>query len=1033
MKTKSGQILQILIDTGSNRNYIQPSLVSKPIPNDDCFYANSIGGSTKITHHVEANLFGLKDNKIKFFLLPSLKSFDAILGNDSLNELSAIIYTKQNYIEIKNGLKLRMKQKISQTVNNLNIKMDHMSDSQKNAINSLEEEYAPLFSKPNEKLTYTTTVVGEIRTTTDSPVFTKFYPYPMPLKGEVESQIRQLLDDGIIRPSRSPYNSPVWVVPKKADSKGNKQYRVVIDYRKLNTVTIADRYPIPDINEVLSQLGRNKFFTVLDLKSGFHQIPLKESDVEKTAFSINNGKYEFVRLPFGLKNAPSIFQRALDDILRKFIGQICYVYIDDIIIFSQTEDQHIQHIREIFHTLNKARMKVQLDKCRFFEKQVEFLGFVVSSDGIRTNPTKVEAITNFPAPRTLKELRSFLGLSGYYRRFVKNYAKLAKPLTALLRGEDGRMSKAQSSKKNIDLNEEQVEAFQMLKNSLISTDVVLTYPDFKKPFQLTTDASQFAIGAVLSQDDRPITFISRTLNKGEEKYATNEKEMLAIFWALSALRSYLYGSAKVKIITDHQPLTFALSNKNQNNKLKRWKAFLEEFDYELQYQPGKTNVVADALSRIVNPSDINALTLTQQSGERSAEKLIPNVETPINAFKNQLFIEIGPSPSSSFKIIFPTYHRHQIIEPNFTQDSLTQILKKHLNPSVINGVKAEQSIRSMIQQIFPLHFSTYKIRFTQIQVEDVTSETEQEEIVINAHRRAHRNDKENKAQILKSHYFPGMSEKIKRITEKCSVCTENKYDRHPEKPEFQPTPIPKFPGQIVHIDIYFTDGKIILTAVDKFSKYALTKILKSRAIEDIKQPLREIVLSFGVPETIVVDNEKSLSSNSVSHMLENMFKIKVYKIPPYTSSANGQVERFHSTLSELMRCLKTKKIHNNFSELLDMSVYEYNRSIHSTTKCKPIDVFFGKNKLNHPEQLELEKKEIIKKIETKQSADLNYHNKNRSPPKNYSIGDIIYVKINKRIGNKLSPRYRKEIVRENRNTTVITKSGKTIHKGLIKH
>lgn len=929
--------------------------------------------------------------------------------------------------------KIRIKQKTYQAINNLDIQMDHMSDPQKNAINSLVTRCASLFSKPDEKLTYTTTVVGEIRTTTNSPVYTRYYPYPMPLKEEVEGQIRQLLEDGIIRPSRSPYNSPVWVVPKKPDSKGNKQYRVVIDYRKLNLVTIADRYPIPEINEVLSQLGKNKFFTVLDLKSGFHQIPLKESDVEKTAFSINNGKYEFVRLPFGLKNAPSIFQRALDDILRNHIGKICFVYIDDIIIFSKTEDDHVRHIQDIFHTLNRARMKVQLDKCRFFEKQVEFLGFVVSPDGIRTSPAKVEAITSFPVPKTLKDLRSFLGLSGYYRRFIRDYAKVAKPLSALLRGENGRTSKTKSSKTEIHLDNEALEAFQKLKNSLTSTDLILMYPDFGKVFQLTTDASQFAIGAVLSQDDRPITFISRTLSKAEEMYATNEKEMLAIFWALGALRSYLYGSAKVQIITDHQPLTFALSNKNHNNKLKRWKAFLEEFDYELQYKPGKTNVVADALSRTANLSNINSLTSTQHSGESSPENLIPSVEVPINAFKNQILINVSPNSSIDFKIVFPTYHRHQITEPTFTPDNLIKILKKHLNPSVVNGIKTEEAIMGMIQQIYSTHFHNYKIRFTQIQVDDVTNESDQDRIIIDTHQRAHRNERENKAQILKTYYFPGMTRKIRRVTKQCSVCIENKYDRSPEKPEFQPTPIPEFPGQIAHIDIYFTDGKIILTAIDKFSKYALTKILKSRATEDVKQPLREIILALGVPETIVVDNEKSLSSNSVSFMLENLFKIKVFKIPPYTSSANGQVERFHSTLSELMRCIKAKKIHSTFSELLDMSVYEYNRSIHSTTKRKPIDVFFGKNKLNNSEQLDLERKEISEKIKRKQAVDLDYHNRRRSPPKNYSIGDTIYVKINKRIGNKLSPRYKKEIVGENRNTSIVTKSGKEIHKSLIKH
>ena len=957
-----------------------------------------------------------------------MKSFHGILGHDSLEELNAVIHVKEQYMLIDNVKKIKIYQHISQSINKVELRTDHLNKTQIAKLEEAIQMYPNLFTEPNHKLTYTSRVQGEIRTTTDTPVFSKTYPYPMALKSEIEKQVLELLNDGIIRPSKSPYNAPVWIVPKKMDASGEKKYRMVIDYRKLNSITVPDRYPIPEINEVLSNLGENKYFSVIDLKSGFHQIPLKESDIEKTAFSINNGKFEFVRLPFGLKNSPSIFQRTLDDVLREHIGKICYVYIDDIIIFGKNETDHFQNLHKVFRTLESANFKVQLDKCEFAKQQIEFLGFIVDVNGIKTNPDKVRAIVNISPPKTLKDLRSFLGMSGYYRRFIRDYAKLAKPLTSLLRGEDGRVSKNASKNRRIFLDQDAIDSFQKIKNSMTSEDIILSHPNFEKDFDLTTDASEYAIGAVLSQDRKPITFLSRTLNKTEEHYATNEKEMLAIIWALTTLRNYLYGSRKINIFTDHQPLTFALSSKNTNSKMKRWKAILEEYNYELKYQPGKTNIVADALSR---PPQINSMTATQHSSESSSHNLIPAIECPINAFKNQLFILVDDQEKYEFKIPFPTYHRHVIKQPHYSKEDLITVLKKYLNPSVINGLFTSEPIMGIIQEFYPEHFKNFKVRFTQSIVQDITNESEQEEIIISEHKRAHRNGKENREQIRQKYYFPKMAEKTNRIVKTCKICKEQKYDRHPNKPSFEVTPIPKKPGEIIHVDIYSTEKNLVLTAIDKFSKYAQAKILKSRAIEDIKEPLRELILAFGVPNSIVIDNEKSLNSATIKFLLQDQFGINIYTTPPYCSSVNGQVERFHSTLSEIMRCLKPEKLHTSFHDLLTKSIYEYNSSIHSVTRKKPIEIFFGR-KCRNQKEIEDERKEISNRLKEKQEQDLEKHNKDRDKIKNYSVGEKIYVKVNKRLGSKLSPRYREEIVKEDRNTTILTNSGKIVHKSNIK-
>lgn len=929
-----------------------------------------------------------------------------------------------------------LKQHRAQEVNNIDLRITHLNDGQKQKLFHIIDRCPTLFSDPDKQLTYTTRIKGEIRTTTDTPVYSRAYPYPMALKSEVEKQVNELLREGIIRPSRSPYNSPVWIVPKKEDASGVKKYRMVIDYRKLNSVTVPDRYPIPEINEVLSNLGKNQYFTTIDLKSGFHQIPLKDSDVEKTAFSVNNGKFEFVRLPFGLKNAPSIFQRTLDDILREHIAKRCYVYIDDIVIFGKDQEEHLKNLELVFKTLEDANLKVQLDKCEFLQREVEFLGFIVGTKGIKPNPKKVQAIINLSPPRTLKELRSFLGMSGYYRRFVRDYAKLAKPLTTLLRGEDGRVSKNASKNKSIQLDAKARSAFEKLKNTLISEEVMLSHPNFDKEFELTTDASDYALGAVLMQDNRAITFISRTLSKTEENYATNEKEMLAIIWSLNSLRNFLYGSRKVKIFTDHQPLTYALSNKNTNSKMKRWKSILEEYNYVLEYKPGRSNVVADTLSRPPKPVELHTLTSTQHSDDSSSHNLIPSVEVPINVFRNQIILKTDEYETSyQTKTFFSSKHiRHIFTQPTYSESDIIDIFKRYANPNLVNGLLTSETVMGRIQEIYLQHFNSYKFRYTQLIVNDIEDEDVQNKIISVEHKRAHRNAYENRMQILRKYYFPKMAAKISNIIKPCTICKENKYERHPNNQKIHATPIPEYPGHTIHIDIFSTEKQMVLTAIDKFSKFAQAKLIESRAVEHIKKPLQDILFYFCVPVAVVViDNEKALNSASIISMMRDNLKIEVFTTPPFKSEVNGQVERFHSTLSEIMRCLKAEGPPRSFEQLLERAVNEYNFTIHSTTRKKPVEIYFGRTPNIDPDQYERVRLGNIAKLRVKQEKDMKNHNKKRKPAKQYSSGDVIYVKHNKRIGSKLTVRFVREIVKENKNSVVTTESGRTVHKSNIRN
>ena len=309
-------------------------------------------------------------------------------------------------------------------------------------------------------------------------------------------------------------------------------------------------------------------------------------------------------MPFGLKNAPATFQRMINHVLREFINNECVVYIDDILIFSTSLQEHINSITKIFKKLREFNLKIQLDKCSFFAKDSEFLGHLLTNKGIKPNPKKIQAIQTLKIPNTCKAIKSFLGITGYYRKFIKDYAKIAQPLTHCLKKDS-----------KIDLkNPKYIAAFEKLKE-IITRDPTLKYPNFNKKFCLTTDASQFAIGAVLSQNGHPIPYASRTLNEHEIKYSTIEKELLAIIWSTKYFRPYLYG-VKFLVRTDHRPLVWLSSLKEPNSKLQRWKIKLNEFDFDIEYVKGSENNVADFLSRIdVDKKEINIVATENDDSE----------------------------------------------------------------------------------------------------------------------------------------------------------------------------------------------------------------------------------------------------------------------------------------------------------------------------------------------------------------------------------------------------------------------------------
>ncbi|KAK2441465.1 hypothetical protein QL285_012763 [Trifolium repens] len=396
---------------------------------------------------------------------------------------------------------------------------------------------------------------------------------------ELKSQIEDLLEKGFIRPSVSPWGAPVLLVKKK-DGKS----RLCVDYRKLNKVTIKNRYPLPRIDDLMDQLRGASVFSKIDLKSGYHQIRVRDEDIQKTAFRTRYGHYEFLVMPFGVTNAPAIFMAYMNRIFHSFLDKFVVVFIDDILVYSRNEEEHVEHLRLVLQVLRESKLYANPSKCEFWLEEVNFLGHVISRDGIAVDPAKIDTVLSWKQPQTVTDVRSFVGLAGYYRRFIEGFAKIVAPMTQLTRKDQP-----------FAWTEKCDSSFQLLKERL-TTSPVLVLPQSDEPYEVYCDASHQGLGCVLMQHKRAVAYASRQLKVHEKDYPTHDLELAAVVFALKIWRHHLYGCTFV-VFSDHKSLKYLFDQKELNMRQRRWMETLKDFDFTLEYHPGKANVVADALSR----------------------------------------------------------------------------------------------------------------------------------------------------------------------------------------------------------------------------------------------------------------------------------------------------------------------------------------------------------------------------------------------------------------------------------------------------
>jgi len=396
---------------------------------------------------------------------------------------------------------------------------------------------------------------------------------------EIQRQVQALLDKGYIRESLSPCSVPVLLVPKKDGT-----WRMCVDCRAINNITIRYRYPIPRLDDMLDELSGAVVFSKVDLRSGYHQIRMKLGDEWKTAFKTKFGLYEWLVMPFGLTNAPSTFMRLMNEVLRPFIGLFVVVYFDDILIYSKSTEEHLEHLHAVFDALRTARLFGNLEKCTFCTTRVSFLGYVVTPQGIEVDSSKIDAIQSWPTPSTVTQIRSFLGLAGFYRRFVRDFSSIAAPLHEL-------------TKKGIPFSwgPAQEEAFTILKDKLTHAPL-LQLPDFNNMFELECDASGIGLGGVLLQAGKPVAYFSEKLSGAQLNYSTYDKELFALVRTLQTWQHYLWPREFI-IHSDHEALKHIRSQTNLNRRHAKWVEFIESFPYIIKHKNGKDNVIADALSR----------------------------------------------------------------------------------------------------------------------------------------------------------------------------------------------------------------------------------------------------------------------------------------------------------------------------------------------------------------------------------------------------------------------------------------------------
>lgn len=867
---------------------------------------------------------------------------------------------------------------------------DNLNEEEKISLHKICAKFADVFHIAGDVLEISKLPMQEIRIKPGvSPIYTRQYRLPYAQKAEVHKQIDKMLKDGIITDSKSEWSSPLLVVPKKAGLQ--QTWRVVTDYRAINNVIQDDPFPLPLVEEVLDSLNGALYYSHLDLTQAYYQVGLEEKSRKYTAFSTDRGRYELTRIPMGMKTSANCFSRAMTLAMTGLTHESCLIYLDDLCVFGSTLENHNQNLIKVLQRLRDLNLKLNPSKCKFLQKDILYLGHVVSANGIQPDPEKIKVIQNYPMPTTVKETKRFVAFANFYRKYIKGFADIAKPLNAL-------------TKKGVKFiwSEECQNSFETLKTALTNPPV-LAFPNFDKnnQFVLKTDASNMALGAILcNSDDRPVAYASRQLSKAEISYPVIQKELLSICFAVKKFRPYLWGR-KFKILTDHRPLVYLFGMKDPSSRLTKFRLELEQYDFIIEYIKGIHNLGPDALLRIRITSDelkdltqatndtIMAITRAQaknqlKESEDSSDDGSSDIEDRVD---HPGFLELLKSPKEAtefigldsegefekiknceheyFKLGNLIYDVNKNIiyivkEPsrstyvlNTSLRDLVMMCKKYNISELILKKERARKNEKFIREISKCSQKLRKtgIKFSVIHSAQCISDTEVQQLIINDFHilpsAGHAGINRVYKNIRKHYFWKGMRGQIEKFISKCDTCQRYKHSVIKKQP-LEITTTATTALSKVFLDLVGPlqqdgDGyKYILTLQCELSKFVEAYPLKDKESRSVAQAfVNNFILRYGVPREVVTDRGSEFVSSLFSESCK-ILGIKKLTSTAYHHETLGALENSHKNLGAFLR-MQIAKFSENWSDWVSFWTFAYNTTIHTQTKYSPYELVFGKS------------------------------------------------------------------------------------------